>query len=388
MTNRAEVLALAALLVAVQPSAARARAVAYQIDEAHTGYTPATLRPPLTRSWAVDLGGSVSYPLIAQGKVFVTVSDLSAYGTMLYALDAGSGATVWGPVELGGTYFWSNAAYEHGRVFAVNYDGLLRAFDAQTGVTLWSVQLPNQYAFSSPPTAGGGTVYVGGSGIGGTLYAVDEGNGSVRWTADVENGDNSSPALVGSTVYVSYACQQDYAFDRHSGALVWHYDTGCEGGGGKTPVVHDGFLYDRDSGYPDSASAVLSAQSGSFLHPFAAGPAPAFAAHTGFFLTSVAGSPGVLEARSLPFGDALWTFAGDGGLSSAPIVTGRYVYVGSSSGMLYAVDRQSGQPVWSDDVGASILPPDEQNVSQPLTGLAASSGLLVVPASNLLVAYR
>jgi len=204
MTSRAEGLALAALLVAVQPSAAHARAVAYQIDEAHTGYTSAKLRPPLTRSWAVDLGGSVSYPLIAQSKVFVTVTDLSAHGTALYALDAGSGATAWGPVELGGTYPWSNAAYDHGRVFTVNYDGLLRAFDAPTGSTLWSVQLPNQYAFSSPPTAGGGTVYVGGSGIGGTLYAVDEGNGIVRWTADVENGDNSSPALVGSTVYVSY----------------------------------------------------------------------------------------------------------------------------------------------------------------------------------------
>lgn len=69
-------------------------------------------------------------------------------------------------------------------------------------------------------------------------------------------------------------------------------------------------------------------------------------------------------------------------------MTGRYVCIGSSSGMLYAVERASGHAVWSDDVGASIMPPDEQNVSQPLTGLAAASGLLVVPASNLLVAYR
>ena len=61
MTRSAEVLVLAAFLVAARPSDARARAVAYQIDEAHTGYIPATLRPPLTRSWAVDLGGSVSY---------------------------------------------------------------------------------------------------------------------------------------------------------------------------------------------------------------------------------------------------------------------------------------------------------------------------------------
>jgi outer membrane protein assembly factor BamB len=229
MRRRAELLVLAALLVGTPPSAAGARAVAYQIDEAHTGYTPATLRPPLTRSWAVDLGGSLSYPLIVQGKVFVTVSDVTAYGTKLYALDAATGTTVWGPVELGGTYFWSNAAYEHGRVFAVNFDGRLRALDAQTGEILWSVQLPDQHAFSSPPTAGGGTVFVGGAGIGGTLYAVDERDGSIRWTAEVENGDSSAPALAASAVYVSYACQQTYAFDRRSGALVWQPRHGMRG---------------------------------------------------------------------------------------------------------------------------------------------------------------
>jgi len=49
-----------------------------------------------------------------------------------------------------------------------------------------SVQLPGQYAFSSPPTAEGGFVYVGGAGDGGTVYAVDEKNGAVVWTENVE----------------------------------------------------------------------------------------------------------------------------------------------------------------------------------------------------------
>ena len=39
------------------------------------------------------------------------------------------------------------------------------------------------------------------------------------------------------------------------------------------------------------------------------------------------------------------------------------------------------------DVGAGIPRPDEQNVSQPLTGLGAGQGLLVVPAGNRLAAY-
>jgi hypothetical protein len=38
-------------------------------------------------------------------------------------------------------------------------------------------------------------------------------------------------------------------------------------------------------------------------------------------------------------------------------------------------------------VGAGVSGPDEQNVSQPLAGLGAGQGLLVVPAGNLLAAY-
>ena len=63
------------------------------------------------------------------------------------------------------------------------------------------------------------------------------------------------------------------------------------------------------------------------------------------------------------------------------------VYVGASSGNLYALAAASGQQVWTTQVGAGIAAPDEQNVSQPLTGLNAGEGLLVLPAGNLLVAY-
>ena len=65
---------------------------------------------------------------------------------------------------------------------------------------------------------------------------------------------------------------------------------------------------------------------------------------------------------------------------------GDTVYVGSSSGELYGLNVTSGSVVWSTNVGAAISAPDEQNVAQPLTGLGAGRGLLVVPAGDTLVA--
>ncbi len=351
---------------------------AYQISISHDGNSgDTTIAPPLASRWTHSFTGLVSYPLIAGGMVFVTVADVSSgYGTDLYALSQSDGSVVWSQF-ISGTYFWSNATYDNGQIFVVNTDGLLRAFDATTGTLNWSVQLPGQYSFSSPPTADSGVVYVGGAGSGGTLYAVSETAGSVLWTQGVENGDHSSPALSSTSVFVSYACGVTYSFARSAGALQWVTSPSCEGGGGKTPVYHNGLLYMRD---PILGNQILNASTGQETGTFSAGPAPAFAGKTGLFV-----SAGTLSAVSGHH--RIWTFTGDGALDTAPIVVNTTVYVGSSSGMIYGLSLTKGNVVWSANTGSSINGPDEQNVSSPLTGLGAGQGLLVVPAGDQLTAY-
>jgi hypothetical protein len=63
------------------------------------------------------------------------------------------------------------------------------------------------------------------------------------------------------------------------------------------------------------------------------------------------------------------------------------VYIGSTSGKLYAVDSSTGANVWTGNVGASITRGD-MIAPSPLPGLGAGEGLIVVPAANLLVAYE
>jgi hypothetical protein len=96
---------------------------------------------------------------------------------------------------------------------------------------------------------------------------------------------------------------------------------------------------------------------------------------------------GNLFAVDLAAGVQKWRFAGDNSLSSAPLVIDQTVIVGSGAGKLYGVDAATGSVTWQVTTGDSIPAPDEQNVSQPLTGLAAANGLLVVPTSNQLFAY-
>ena len=345
-------------------------AVAYQISVSHDGCSDdTTIVPPLTQRWSRDFTGPVSYPLIADGRVFVTVADNDGFGTTLYALDQATGATLWSQAITGTP--WSTAAYDAGRVFVVNFDGLLRRFDAASGAPAWAVQLPGQYQFTSPPTADGGVVYTGGAGNGGTLYAVSESDGAILWTQPVANGDSSSPALSATDVFVSYACGLVYAFDRTTGQQRWFSNGPCEGGGGKTPVYHAGRVYARDF----LGNKILDASTGDLLGTFQAGPAPAFAGKIGLFLNG-----GTLQATSGR--RTLWTFSGDGGLITAPIVVGSTVFVGSSSGMLYGLDLRGGRIVWNTNVGAGLSSSDDG-----LGGLGAGQGLLVVPAGNRLATY-
>jgi outer membrane protein assembly factor BamB len=319
--------------------------------------------------------GVVSYPLIADGLVFVTVENSQSYGTELYALDAKSGQKAWS-VGIGGTYGFSALAYDTNQVFALNFGGTLTAFDATNGHENWSEQMPGQYSFTSPPTAYDGVVYVSGAGSGGTVYAVNEATGSVLWTQPVENGDHSSPAVDGKGVFVSYACQQNYRFSL-SGLLRWHDSGACEGGGGSTVVIHNGQVYARGS---LDTPVILSARSGAQLGSFASTTAPAFSASEMFTLEG--GDVVAVDASGSP---NLWSF-GNGSLVTAPVVSNGVVYAGGSDGTVYGVSAATGEEVWSGKAGKSILGPDEHN-ADILVGLAIGENLLVVPAANKLTAF-
>jgi outer membrane protein assembly factor BamB len=160
------------------------------------------------------------------------VSAAASSGTNVYALDRTSGSILW-EHSIGGSYPWSGIAYDDagdgGRIFVVNSNGLLTALEAGTGGVVWSAMLPGQYSFSSPPMATDGIVYDGGAGSGGTLYATDESNGALLWSQPVANGDNSSPAVDGSNVCVTYP-DNYYAFNRTTGMTVCHDYLGGDGG--------------------------------------------------------------------------------------------------------------------------------------------------------------
>ncbi len=339
-------------------------AAAYQITPAHNAVIKfgSSWGPMLKVAWTAALDGPASYPLYAGGYVYALVAaspdeivkiDAST-GAIALRLSAGSNSSV-------------GLAYDQGKLFSVSSSGTLSAFSAAKGRLLWSEQLPGQYSFSSAPSALNGIVYVGGAGSGGTLYAADGETGKVLWTQAVANGDDSSPAVTGKGVYVSYPCQY-YDFVPKTGKPIWHVSTGCDGGGGNTVVVGAGLAFVRD---PVGADTIYNAATGAAAGSFSASAPPAVPSQKiAYFLDN-----GTLSAVGPKTARLFWEFTGDGALSTPPIVVNNWVIVASNLGYYYVLNGTTGTTAFSGSLSASMGP-----------ALGAGGGLVLVPGGNTLVA--
>ncbi|MDP9014603.1 MAG: PQQ-binding-like beta-propeller repeat protein [Pseudomonadota bacterium] len=352
-------------------------AVSYQINNGHSGFVAfksATL--PSSASWSVNIGGEPSYALIVGGIVYVTASVNG--NSELFALNGTTGATVWGPIAFAGV---TGITYDAGRIFVDSgtyiSTGILSALDATTGNAIWSATVPGSFSTQSPPVAAEGLVYTLDDGV---LTAFNETNGAQVWQQAV-SGTNGSPALTVDGIYTAPVC---FAIDLQpaTGAMIWSTNTGCSGGGGNTPVVGGGRMFAPLSpGY--YAGNVYSAESGQVLGAFSASATPAISTSNIFMLDN-----STLQGIALSNNQILWSFAGDGTLVNSPIAVNNYVFVGSSSGNLYALDATTGAQVWTMNLGAPITgPATGGSATQGATGLSAGDGLLIVPAGNTVNAF-
>ena len=357
-------------------------AVGYQTNLAHTGEQSGLLGPAPRKLWTrTGLGGrGVSYPVIAQGKVYFTA------GALLYAVDAATGRDAWGPVDVGKAF--SSLAYDAGRIFALGPKNMLWAFDAETGATLWFVDLRSSSPSDGPPAAAYGSVIISG---GNHVWSISQLDGTIRWKTFVSNSDGSSPVITPDTVYLNYV-GRTWALDFQTGEERWHHSGPCSGAGGATPVLHQGRIYARQGNC--EKNQVVDAATGTGLGSFPASdhaliPPPAFSGRVGVFavpITPYTWKDFTFEAHNVETGGHLWSYAGDGALNGPPVIQNGVVYFPSGSGRISAVSLATGTELWTDHAGAAIVPTKDWPV-HPASALGLGDGLLVVPGDGQLTAY-
>jgi outer membrane protein assembly factor BamB len=293
-------------------------------DDARTRtFTGATdLHPPFRIGWRFGGNALLEFPPVIYGNTLYFMDD----GATAKAVDIANGKQLWA-THLGTLSAASPAiAYSAGLIVVPTLadvgnspgDGRVAALSMKTGRVVWSHELPS--GAESSPIVLGRTVYFGDQA--GTLFALDVNTGRTRWTYQASGAIKGGPALVGGVLYFGDYAGRAYAVRASDGHQVWAVSTsGSDFGFGSgnfysTPAVAFGRVY---MGNTDG-----------FVYSFAqSNGAVAWATNTGSYVYA---SPAVADVPGL----------------------GPTVFIGSYTGDFYAFNAQSGAIDWTHPAGGRI----------------------------------
>jgi outer membrane protein assembly factor BamB len=286
----------------------------YGYDRARTRYLPAKgVKPPFRLLWRFSGRPLLEFPpIFAEGRLYFVDNDATAF-----ALDANTGKVVW-ERRIGRLNASSPAFYKH-RLYIVNLvPGHIVKLDARTGRVLWKHPLPGRA--ESSPVVVGNSVYFGCEDD--RLYSLSTRNGNVRWSTQLGGPVKAAPAYYHGVLYVG-----DYGGDMNAvrasdGKLLWQTGSLGQGFGTggefySTPAVAFGRVY---AGNNDTRVYSFDRKTG----------------------------------------ELAWTYSTGGYAYSGPAVagtghTGPTVYIGSFDGNVYALNAKTGEPRWIHSAGGSVI---------------------------------
>ena len=216
-----------------------------------------------------------------------------------------------------------------GRVFTLDGDGVLAAFDAATGDRLWELETatPEEeaVAFAGGITTGGGLVFVANGA--GAIHAVAPDTGEPVWTTNAPGPVRSAPTWNSGQVYVVTIDNQAVAFSAETGERFWVHTGISEVTallGNANPAVRDSIV----------------------VVPYSSGEIYALAAGTGrvFWIDSLR------RVRRSTSVASLADIRGD------PVIDDDRVIAVSHSGRTSALDFRTGARIWDSPVGSTQTP--------------------------------
>ena len=245
-----------------------------------------------------------------------------------------------------------------GKLYAVDIEGVLYAFDAASGGKLWTATIPKDTA-NKPSRFGGGVSYDDGKlyatdGLG-DIAAYDAKTGAEIWRAKPGPPLRGAPTVLGDQLYVLSQDNQLFALSITNGSQVWAASGSLETQGlfgVAAPAVARGtviagfssgelnaYRFENGTGlWTDALSRTSASTSVSSLADIDA--SPVISDNRVFAI----GQGGRLAALDLSSGRRLWeqNFAG----ISTPWVTDKWVFVVTDESKLYCLQRDTGKVRW------------------------------------------
>ncbi len=244
-------------------------------------------------------------------------------------------------------------AVADGRVYAAAIEGGVRAFDLQTGKSVW--QYKSDARLSGGPGAGDGLVVVGT--LDGDVIALDASTGTEKWQAKVPNEVIAAPAIGQGLVLVRSNDGRVSAFDAASGERRWfsNHDLPSLTVRGNAPVTlgpgvvfvgnDDGTIsaMGLSDGRPLWNQVIGIPEGRTELERMADVDGPVVLEDTTVYATSFKKQTVAIDG---PSGRPLWAHD-NGGVGGLGLASGSVV-VADPAGTVWALDKSTGASLWSN----------------------------------------
>ena len=211
-------------------------------------------------------------------------------------------------------------AVADGRVYAAAVEGGVRAFDLQTGATVWTYE--SELELSGGPGVGDGLVVVGG--LEGNVIALDAATGAEKWQAKVDNEVIAAPAAGQGMAFVRSNDGRVTAFDAATGERRWFWSREMPlltVRGNDAPSLGPGYVF---VGNDDGTISALALADGREL-----------------WNQVIAQPDGRTELERMADVDG------------TPVLDGTTLYATSFKRQTLAVEAPSGRPLWAHDSGGA-----------------------------------
>ena len=217
-----------------------------------------------------------------------------------------------------------------GRVFAMDSESLISAFDAASGARLWAVDVApeedEEGAFGGGLAVAGERLYVA-TGLGHVL-ALEAKTGEIAWRQVIGVPVRAPPVVSGGRVFAVSHDNRLWALDAGSGAVQWSHAGIVESAGflgGASPAVDGGIV----------------------LAPFSSGELTALRVENGRTVWA-----DILTVRGARVG-ALATF---NDIDGSPVIDRGMALAIGHGGRLVSIDLRTGRRVWERDIAGLNTP--------------------------------
>ena len=180
------------------------------------------------RAWTAQVAAATNRmriaaaPVIGGGRLYAVGSD-----GVVSAFDAASGASVWTHTpavdrDLRSAVFGGGVSYADGRVYVTDGTGEVEALDAATGASVWKVKPAGPLRGS--PTVDFGSIYV--MTQDNQIVALDAASGQLQWQESASTAASgvfgvAAPAAGQGTVIAGFSSGELIAYRYENGRTLW-----------------------------------------------------------------------------------------------------------------------------------------------------------------------